>query len=168
MEQTPITHIPAGEGTTLLVITDLVTFKLRNVDTRGAFFLAEVLVQPRGGVPLHRHPAQETFYIIEGEFDFSTMLGDQTSTTHATSGAVLNVPSGIAHGYVNVGTVPGRMLFFLSPAGKSEQFFEEVGTLVQDPSSPPSLPGLPPRERLAAAMRKYQVEMVLPAQRQEE
>lgn len=168
MEHTPITHIPAGEGTTLLVITDLVTFKLRNVDTRGAFFLAEVLVQPRGGVPLHRHPAQETFYIIEGEFDFSTMQDGQTSTIHATTGAVLTVPSGIGHGYVNVGAAPGRMLFLLSPAGKSEQFFEEIGTPVQDPSSPPSSPAFPDRERLVAAMRRFQVEMIRPTQRQEE
>src|SRR5215469_11848144 len=145
-----IIHVPAGAGKALSVGTDIVTFKLPGGTTAGAFFLAEATVPPQGGAPLHAHVAQETFYILGGDFE----IRGRAQVIRASAGSIVHIPSNAPHGYTNVGRSPGRILLMLTPAGKAEQFFEEIGRPLGTDTESPSTPDL---HTLLKIMKKYNV-----------
>ena len=149
-------HVPPGEGEMRWVVGDLVTFKISGDDGAGAFTLGEEIIPPQGGPPAHMHTREdETFYVLEGELEF--VVGGRTIS--ATAGSVVYGPRGIVHSFRNVGSTPSRMAVIITPAGL-EQFFEEVGEPVADPSSPPD--GLPDIERLVAVAHRYGIEILAP------
>jgi mannose-6-phosphate isomerase-like protein (cupin superfamily) len=107
--------------------------------------------------PPHIHTREdETFYVLEGELEF--VVGKRNIS--ATAGSVVFGPRGVLHSFRNVGSTLSRMAVIITPAGL-EKFFEEVGELVTDPSSPPE--GSPDIERLVAVARKYGIEIPPPA-----
>lgn len=70
------------------------------------------------------HREEETFHVIEGEYEFT--CGHQTFV--AKPGSTVFGPRGIPHGYRYFGQSPGRILLIATPAG-IENWFEEVGAL---------------------------------------
>ena len=81
--------------------------------------------QPGGGPPPHiHHREDETFQILEGEYEFSVA----GKTIRACQGDTLFAPRDIPHTYRYVGKTPGRLLTVITPAG-FEGFFEEIGAL---------------------------------------
>lgn len=44
--------------------------KASSAETDGKFCVYQVVVPPRAGVPLHRHPYAEVFYVLVGRPDF--------------------------------------------------------------------------------------------------
>ena len=143
-------HVPAGAGKAFSVGSDIVTCKLPGGTTADAFFLAEATVPPQGGVPLHAHVAQETFYILGGDFE----IRGRAQVIRASAGSIVHIPSNAPHGYTNVGSSPGRILFLLAPAGEAEQFFAEIGRSVETGTESPHTPDLP---TLQSIMKKYRV-----------
>src|SRR5256885_14432496 len=85
-------HLGKGEGRSFWLLTDLHTFKVVGDDTNGAFTVAELTAGPELGPPphIHRH-ADESFYILEGTFDFS--LNGQPFSARA--GAFVHLPRGV-------------------------------------------------------------------------
>lgn len=148
-----IKFVKPDEGKTISVLgTETMTFKTVGKDTKGDLSLLDVTSQPQGGPPLHTHTWQETFYVLDGEYEFYG--AEPSDTLKATAGSVIHVPSEVIHTYKNVGSTPGHYLLILDPAGSSEKFFEELGTPVTNhPSS-----GQPDMERILAVSRKYHVE----------
>jgi quercetin dioxygenase-like cupin family protein len=74
-----------------------------------------------GGPPPHiHHREDETFQILEGEYEF-TVAGQ---TFVAGKGATIFAPRGIPHTYRYLGQTPGRLMCVITPAG-FEGFFEE-------------------------------------------
>jgi len=53
------THVPAGEGRSFWLGTDLHTFKTVGEDTNGAFALEELTAQPGFGPPPHIHHRED-------------------------------------------------------------------------------------------------------------
>lgn len=150
-------HVAPREGRSLWVAGDLVTLKLAGTDTEGAFVLGEEVSPPGGGPPAHvHHREDETFCVLEGEYEFS--VGGRT--VRASAGSVVHGPRGVAHAFKNVGTTPAKMLAFVTPAG-FEGFLEEVGEEAKGASSPPPF-GREEIERLLAAAPRYGIEMLPP------
>jgi quercetin dioxygenase-like cupin family protein len=115
-------HVAPGEGKALWVAGDLVTLKVVGEDTDGAILLGEEVSPPGGGPPPHiHHREDETFYVLEGEYEF--LVGERTIRADAGSG--VHDPRNIPHTFKNVGTTPARMLAFVTPAG-FEVFLEPV------------------------------------------
>ncbi len=115
----------SGEGKTVNVIGNEITIRLHGRDTNGALSVAESVDQPGGGPPPHiHHREDETFHVLEGEYEF--MCGGKTFI--ARKGATVFAPRGVPHAYRYLGSTPGRLVFTLTPAG-FEGFFEEVGAL---------------------------------------
>jgi mannose-6-phosphate isomerase-like protein (cupin superfamily) len=140
----------AEEGRKLNVVGDTITIKLRGADTGGAYAVIEELTPPQGGPPLHVHRREdETFFVLEGEFEFS--IGGRG--VRAGPGTTLFGPRGIPHTFKNVGAQNARMLVTISPPG-FERFFEEVDLLSQQ--------GPPAPERLLPLARKYELEILPP------
>jgi len=72
----------------------LVRMKLTGEDTGGRFALWEGVL-PRGAAPpLHSHPQDETFYVLEGEM--TVWLADEEARL-CRAGAVVYAPGGMPH-----------------------------------------------------------------------
>lgn len=68
---------------------------------------------PPGGGPPHFHRREdETFYVIEGEYEVT--VGGETKKV--TPGMVAFLPRKIPHSLRNVGSVPGKLLVTVTPA----------------------------------------------------
>jgi mannose-6-phosphate isomerase-like protein (cupin superfamily) len=77
----------------------------RSLEGAGDLCLILVEAPPGSGPSLHRHPYAEVFVLHEGEGTFTA--GDEES--RVTAGAVLVVPAGTPHRFVNTGSEPLRM-----------------------------------------------------------
>jgi len=131
MSSTKAIVIPPGTGPRHLVLGDLVTVKIHGRDTGGVFSQIETSCAPQVGPPLHiHHREEESFFVIEGEFEF--VCGDLRTT--GGPGTVAHLPRGVAHRFKNIGASTGRLLITISPAGV-EDFFAEVGALTPEQQS---------------------------------
>jgi quercetin dioxygenase-like cupin family protein len=158
-----VTHVPPGEGRSLWVLGELVTYKTTSEQTGGAYSLFEVTTQPGVGPPPHvQHREDESFYVLEGEYEF---LDDAGGTTRAGAGALIYVPRGNLHAHKNVGTTTGRVLLSQTPGGLHECFFEEVGEPTMDGSEPSVFEGPQDMRRIIAIAVKYGIEIPPPPSR---
>lgn len=83
-------------------------------------FAFETNSEPGQYVPVHIHPNQDEFILVqEGELDLK--LNGQW--TKARAGDLVRMPRGVPHGYFNKSDKPCRALFWVAPAGKLEQLF---------------------------------------------
>jgi mannose-6-phosphate isomerase-like protein (cupin superfamily) len=148
----PVKCVPLGEGETLWLFGDLVTFYALGEDTGGAFTLFEESTVPETGAIPHLHYEEDqAFYILEGEYEF-TCPG---RTFAAEAGSFVYVPRGTVHSFMNVGKVPGRMLVLSTPAGGTEKIFFALGEPALDESSPPPDAEPPDLGELREVLRKH-------------
>lgn len=152
-EQT-ITARAAGEGQAYLIGPEMIIIKVPGAETEGRDLVVEVSTPPGGGPPLHTHPAQEIWYVLEGEFEFPTIREGQRVSTRASAGSVVYVPGEIPHTYHNIGSGRGRLLAVLSPAAEMEDFFKEAGVAIEDAAHPPA-PAPFELEKFLAVAQKY-------------
>ncbi len=138
-----VSHVPAGAGEQYNVIGELITFKVTQSETNGAFSVMEMVAQPGGGPPLHTHPSSEVFTVLEGEFEFTCLEGGLPKTFRATVGDTIFIPDSGPHTYRAVGDTPAKTLLVLTPGFDLEGFFAEAGTPVTDgqpaPAGPPDM-----------------------------
>jgi uncharacterized cupin superfamily protein len=89
-------------------------------------FCFETLDPPGSFVPPHVHPYQdELIYVLEGSLDLR--LGD--ARLSAGEGALVRMPRGLPHAYYNNTDRPTRALFWVTPAGRLRQLFDELHDL---------------------------------------
>jgi quercetin dioxygenase-like cupin family protein len=144
-----------GEGTSFWLLTDLFTFKIVGDDTSGAFSVAEVDAGPELGPPPHIHrDADESFYILEGTFDFS-LAGQAFS---AGPGGFVHLPKGVVHTHRAGGGAPAKALVIQSPAGV-ERFIEEAGKPATNRSARPAPPEMAELGRIVAIAAKHHIEV---------
>ncbi|MGO9020111.1 MAG: cupin domain-containing protein [Syntrophobacteraceae bacterium] len=141
------------------LVGDTYTILLTGNDTNGRFCLIDCIVLPGGGPPPHRHDFEETFIILEGELDL-TFRGNKMV---ARAGDTVNIPSNAPHQFHNSSNEPVRMLCLCSPAGL-ENFFMQVGTLVEGRTTPAPKPDKAAQEKLEAKIKelapKYRIELL--------
>ena len=130
----------------------LVRPKLAGAQTGGSFALWETVL-PRGAAPpLHTHPQDETFYVLDGKL--AARLED--GTCECEPGAVVFVPGGVPHSF-SVESDTARLLFLSTPAG-----IEDYVAALAEPAAwpwlqpPPDGPRVSP-ERLERAEREHGV-----------
>ena len=143
-----LTYILPGEGRrSLWVLGELVTYKIPSHTTGGAYALFEVATQPGAGSPPHiHHREDESFYVLEGEYEF--LIGKEI--LWVGTGSLIYVPKGTLHAHRVVDEGMGRMLVTQTPGGLYEIFFEEAGRRPvdgDDDGEPPALEDLPDAER---------------------
>lgn len=116
---------PNGEGTKLNILGQTYYIKAWCEST----FAFETNSQPGQFVPVHIHPKQDEFILVqEGELDLK--LDGQWSK--AKAGDLVRMPKGIPHGYFNKSDQPARALFWVSPAGKLKELFEELHEMTDE------------------------------------
>lgn len=147
--------LPVGTEA-LWFLGTLVRIKLDAAQTAGRFGLVE-LVAPRGAAPpLHSHPQDETFYILEGELtvwvvDRGLEEGDQADPPawlqeypqRCGAGSVVFAPGGTPHTF-RVESDTARALVLSTPGG-IEEYMRALG----EPAAWPWLPPPPDGPRVA-------------------
>jgi quercetin dioxygenase-like cupin family protein len=92
---------------------------LRCEESDGVVSAIEVASEPGfKGPPLHHHPFDEAFYVIEGELTFQ--LRDEVFTRRA--GELAFAPRDVPHTYANHSDAPARALIVCTPAGFERYF----------------------------------------------
>ena len=142
----------------------LVRPRLTGEQTGGRFALWDGVL-PRGAAPpLHRHPQDETFYVLEGEVTAWVVEGEladdrawiETRARSCGVGAAIFAPGGTPHTF-RVESDTARMLFLSTPAG-----IEEYVRALAEPAAwpwlqPPADGPRVPTERLEAVERAHGV-----------
>jgi mannose-6-phosphate isomerase-like protein (cupin superfamily) len=109
--------------------------KIDGDDTDNALTFYEYVSEPGvTGPPQHiHHGHDETFYIVEGTYEF-TFGSEQVI---AEAGAFLYVPRGLPHTFRNVGGALGRIVGTFAPARFAE-YFRELAAIIERTGSPPT------------------------------
>jgi len=152
------TRVPADEGRSFWLVTDLHTFKVVGKDTGGAFALSELTAYTQFAPPPHIHRNEdESYYVLEGEFEFV----DDGHAFTAGPGTLVHLPRGRLHVHRNAGDTPARALVLVTPAGV-EKFVEEAGEPAKDPSSVPPPPEMQELQVIVEKAQKYGIEVPPP------
>jgi mannose-6-phosphate isomerase-like protein (cupin superfamily) len=93
-------------------------------------FAFEANSEPGQFVPVHVHPTQDEFILVQ-EGELSLKLDGVWSV--AKAGDLVRMPCGIPHGYFNKSDKPARALFWVSPPGKLEDLFKSLNGLTDVP-----------------------------------
>lgn len=150
--------VEPGKGSSYWFGVDLLTFKAVGEDTQQQYVLLEAIIQPESGVPPHTHSREdESFYIQEGTFEFH--LDEQK--TVAIPGTFLHSPKGQLHSFINIGSEPGKLLIWVTPAG-FEKFMAEVGIPAQNQIAPAQPLNTNDLQRIIETAKKYGMEIIPP------
>src|SRR5262245_3958896 len=118
-------QVSNGGGRKVNILSISMLIRVHGRDTGGVISVVESHDLPGGGPPPHiHHREDETFQILEGEYEW--MVGDRKFV--AGVGATIFAPRGVPHTYRYVGKAPGRLMCVITPSG-FEEFFEEIGAL---------------------------------------
>jgi quercetin dioxygenase-like cupin family protein len=141
----------------------LARMKLTGEQTGGRFALWEGVLPQGAAPPLHSHPQDETFIVLDGEMTAWVVPdGDDTPGWAETrgrrcrSGATVLAPAGVPHTF-RIESDTARMLFLSTPAG-----IEDYVMALSEPARwpwlqpPPDGPRVPP-DRVAAVERELGV-----------
>ena len=83
-------------------------------------FAFETNSDPGQFVPVHIHPTQDEFILVQ---DGMLDLKLDGVWVQAKAGDLVRLPRGIPHGYFNKSDKPARALFWVSPTQKLEALF---------------------------------------------
>lgn len=92
-------------------------------------FAFETNSEPGQFVPVHIHPTQDEFILVqEGVLDLKL----DGKWVKAEAGDLVRLPRGIPHGYFNKSDKSARAMFWVSPARQLEELFNNLHNL-EDP-----------------------------------
>lgn len=104
--------------------------KISSQDTNGQLSVFEYTGLGKVGPALHVHFNQdEIFTVMEGSYRF--VVGDETKNLSA--GDTIFLPRNVPHTWIQTSD-KGKMIYFLQPAGKMEEFFTIMNSLKERPS----------------------------------
>jgi mannose-6-phosphate isomerase-like protein (cupin superfamily) len=149
-------HVSAAEGQSVQIGPGTTVFKLVGADTANTMTLWEGIVPPGfGSPPPHEIPEAETFYLLEGELEFTGINQDGPYTFRSGPGATVHIPGGAPLSFVNAGTTPARVLTISMPSGL-EHYLAEFGAALPE-GVPPDAALADPRvrEQVAALNARY-------------
>ena len=122
-----------GEGERLWFLGTLATIKVPGEATDGRLSLIEFLFPQHASPPLHTHPQDESYFVLEGQL--TIQAGERRFELEP--GAAAAVPTGVPHTF-RVDSPGARVLVLSTPAG--------IERMVRDGSVPARAPTLPPAD----------------------
>ncbi len=138
-----------GEGEGLWFVGTLATIKVPGEAVDGRYALIEFLFPRGASPPLHTHPQDESYVVLDGRL--TVQAGEQRFELEP--GATLAVPMGVAHTF-RVDSDTARVLVLSTPAG-IELFVREAGVPATAPTLPPADTPRPSPEELERIFRDH-------------
>ena len=139
----------AGEGEQFWFLGTLATIKLAGEASYGRFALIEFLLPRHASPPLHTHPQDESYFVLEG---LLTVQADERRF-HLEAGAAAVVPMGVPHTF-RVDSDSARVLVLSTPAGL-ERMIRDGSISAGAPTLPPSDAPRPSPEQLEGIFRTH-------------
>lgn len=127
------TWTKSGEGEQLWFVGTLATIRVPGEAVDGRFALIEFLFPRHASPPLHTHPQDESYVVLEGRL--TVRAGDERFELEAGGTGV--VPMGVPHTF-RVDSDSARVLVLSTPAG--------LDRFVRDGSVPATARTLPPAD----------------------
>ncbi|MGD2102969.1 MAG: cupin domain-containing protein [Acidimicrobiia bacterium] len=151
-----------NEGRSMFVLGDVVTFKITSDESDNHYFLTEIVSVPGGGPAfLHTHVPQETFWILEGEYEVYGQDGNGDKyAIEAPVGTTVHVPGNVPHGFRNVGDTNGKLLALYAPVVHQPEFFEEIGVPMESSLDPMPFDQMPGNERILEVLAKHEMRLL--------
>jgi quercetin dioxygenase-like cupin family protein len=145
------------EGEAMFVLGDVITFKITAKESDNAYFLTEIVSVPGGGPAfLHTHLPQETFWILQGEYEVYGQDEDgEKYAIHAPVGSTVHVPGNVPHGFRNVGDTNGKLLALYAPVAPQAEFFTDIGVPMESSLDPMPFDQMPSNERIIEVLAKH-------------
>ena len=161
LQNVPVTEgarkVEPGKGQRFDVAGAHLTWKARGEDTGYVFSVCEQDLAPGEGVPFHRHPYAEVFYIVEGPVDFFRVVNGKEDWIRCETGSTMILSSNTLHAFYNKGAKPCRVLGISTQLHQA--FFDAVEAADKDlPFS--SLPPLDAMVRVARIGSQYNMHFV--------
>jgi len=128
-------------------------WKLRSRDTGGHYCFLTATVPPGVGIPLHQHPDQEAFFVLEGNPEFALENDGSTKWCVAAPGDMINIPPDALHGFRNTSDRDVRVI--ITCTARLGEFFNEAGTPRHAGGSAKTGPTLAEIERVLEVGRKH-------------
>ena len=138
-----------GEGERLWFLGTLATIRVPGDATAGRFALIEFLFPQGASPPLHTHPQDESYVVLEGAL--TIQAGDDRFELDAGGAAV--VPMGVAHTF-RVESDTARVLVLSTPAGL-ERMVRDASVHATTATLPPSGTPRPSPEQIAEIFRSH-------------
>ncbi len=133
----PVYVVAGGNHVTLLLDCEV---------SAGLLDVIDVLAQPGGGPPPHRHAFAEWFCVLEGELTISEERhGTVVCTRTLTAGESVFVPPWTVHGTLNLSDAPARFQVTGQP-GAMTGYFVQAGVRVSNEGVAPDHPPPGPAE----------------------
>jgi quercetin dioxygenase-like cupin family protein len=133
---------PAGEGEQRWFLGTLATVKIPGEAVDDRFALIEFLFPRNASPPLHTHPQDESYIVLDGEL--TLQAGNQRFDLAAGGAAV--APMGVPHTF-RVESETARVLVLSTPAGL-ERMIRDASSLASAPTLPPCDASRPSPEQL--------------------
>ena len=139
MSVVPVTPVLAARHPVYAVAGgNHVTIQLDRALTGGDVDAIEVLAQPGGGPPPHRHDFGEWFMVRDGELTLCEERdGVVVCTATLGAGDSVWVPPGVVHGTLNLSDAVAQFQVIGRP-GAMTGYFAQAGVQVPDPLTPPA------------------------------
>jgi quercetin dioxygenase-like cupin family protein len=134
----------AGEGERLWFVGTLAIIRIPARASAGRFALIEFLFPRHASPPLHTHPQDESYVVLEGAL---TIVAAEDRFELQPGGSAV-VPMGVAHTF-RVDSDGARVLVLSTPAGL-EQMVRDIGVPATAPTLPPPDTPRPSPEEMGA------------------
>ncbi len=139
----------AGEGERLWFVGTTATIRVPGEAVEGRYALIEFLFPRHSSPPLHTHPQDESFIVLEGTVTF--VSGKERFELGPGGTAVF--PGGVAHTF-RVESETARALVLSTPAGL-ERLVRDAGVPAAAATLPPADIPRPAPDELARIFRKH-------------
>src|SRR4051812_35729669 len=139
----------SAEGERLWFVGTLATIRVPGEAVDGRFALIEFLLPHHASPPLHTHPQDESYFVLEGRL--TVQAG--AARFELGAGATGVVPMGVAHTF-RVDSDTARVLVLSTPAG-IEWFVRDGGVPAKAPTLPPADAPRPSAEELERIFRAH-------------
>jgi quercetin dioxygenase-like cupin family protein len=129
----PAFVVSSQDGRVMNELGHTATEKITSEQTGGAYYVFDLVSPPGAGIPPHVHSLEdEVIFVVDGEFE--VFLDGKLCA--AGPGAVMNFARGTAHALTNVGKIPGKTTWVVTPGKSFQSFFRE---LAEVPPGPPDM-----------------------------
>ncbi len=144
-----LTWSPAGEGERLWFLGTLAIVRVPGEAVGDRFAVIEFLFPHHASPPLHTHPQDESYVVLDGEL----IVQAGQDRVRLAAGDIGVVPAGVAHTF-RVDSDKARVLVLSTPAG-IERFVREGSVPATSPTLPPADTPRPTPERLEQIFRAH-------------